>query len=104
MRDVKVLLLMTYPTNFISVDLDESAMGMMSTRYTDREEVAAIGGERRGEGMAAGRGGVRSNDRLQRAGGTHSFRARLRTVNTCWDGERIRYVDELVSHLLRRSA
>ena len=61
-------------------------------------------GERRGEGMAAGRGGVRSNDRLQRAGGTHSFRARLRTANTCWDGERIRYVDELVWHLLRRSA
>ena len=70
MRDVKVLLLMTYPTNFISVDLDESVMGMMSTRYTDREEVAAIGGERRGEGMAEVRGGVRSKDRLQRAGVT----------------------------------
>ena len=72
MRDVKVLLLMTYPTNFISVDLDESVMGMMSTRYTDREEVAAIGGERRGEGMAEGRGCVRRKDRLQRAGVTNA--------------------------------
>ena len=51
--------------------------------------------------MAAGRGGVRSNDRLQRAGGTDSFPAPLRTANTCWDGEPIQCVDELVSHLLR---
>ena len=63
---------MTYWTNF-SVDQDESAMGVISTRYTDREEVAAIGGERRGEGIAEGRRDVRSKDRLQRAGVTHSL-------------------------------